>query len=126
MEEKDRLKRESWQIIPLEIKGQEVVQIEYRLPANVIHCTGIAISLSGFKGYYVPTRFGEVSLSFNNRTSLPVHLPAQWVPFRLRMDYFLFKLEEPLVGGTRITGYFRSIVPFPYSVQIYLQCVALR
>ena len=119
-------KYEHWLIIPLEIKGGEVAQIEYRVPANVILCTGVTVNITGIQGYYLPPRLGELSLSFNNRTSQPVHLPADWIPYPRRMDHILYKLEEPLSGNTRVTGYFRSIVPFPYSVQIYLQCVAYQ
>ena len=65
-----------------------------------------------------------LSLSFNNRAAQPVNLPGNWIPYRTRLDQVLYKLEEPLAGGTRVTGYFKNIVEFPYKVQIYLQCLS--
>jgi hypothetical protein len=124
MADQDKQNCERWVIIPLTVKGREVVQIEHRLPANVFHCTGVTISVSGLSGYYISTKLGELSLSFNNRAVQPVNLPANWIPYRKRLDDILFRLEQPLVGGTRVSGYFQNIVPFDYNVQIYLQCVA--
>ena len=124
MADQDKQNCERWVIIPLTIKGSEVVQIEHRLPANVFHCTGVTVSISGLAGYYISANLGELSLSFNNRAVQPVNLPANWIPYRKRLDDILFKLEQPLVGGTRVSGYFQNIVPFDYNVQIYLQCVA--
>jgi hypothetical protein len=116
---------EKWVIIPLEVTSLQIVQIDYLIPANVLQCTGVTVSISGVNSFYLPTRFGEVSLSFNNRASQPVHLPANWIPYRKRLDQILYKLEEPIIKGTRVTGYFRNIVEFPYSVQICLQCVSV-
>jgi hypothetical protein len=117
--------REKWVIIPLEVERSQLVQIDYWMPSNVFHCTGVFASVYGVKGYYLPTRFGEVSLQFNNRASHPVHLPGNFVPYRTRLDQILCKMEEPVTGNTRITGYFRNILEFPYNVQIYLQCLSL-
>jgi hypothetical protein len=124
MVEKEKQWCERWVIIPLTVNGSQVVQIEHRLPANVFHCTGVTVSISGLAGYYISTRLGEVSLSFNNRAIQPVNLPANWIPYRKRLDDILFKLEQPLEGGTRVTGYFQNNVPLDFSVQIYLQCLA--
>lgn len=117
-------RREKWVIIPLEALANQVAQIDHMLPGNVFHCTGVTVSISGVYGYYLPVRFGELSLSFNNRASQPVNLPANWLPYRTRLDHILFKLEQPLSGGTRVTGFLKNILPFSYSVQIYLQCLS--
>jgi hypothetical protein len=116
---------EKWVIIPLSVISLQLVQIDHRLPSSVFHCTGVTVIVSGIKGYYHPTRFGEVSLLFNNRGSHPVHLPANYIPYRTRLDQILYKLEEPIIGGTRVTGYFRNILETSYSIQIYLQCLSI-
>jgi hypothetical protein len=126
MERQGRPRAEKWVIIPLEVGADQVVQIDYRIPANVFHCTGVLVSISGVYGYYIQTTLGELSLSYNNRASQPVCLPGNWIPFRKRLDHILYKLEEPLEGGTRVTGYYKNIVQLPYTVQIYLQCISNR
>ncbi|HEY4785961.1 MAG TPA: hypothetical protein VIH57_07925 [Bacteroidales bacterium] len=118
-----RAQCEKWVIMPFSVGKKEVVQIDYRLPANVTHCTGIALTVSDLPGFYYPHALGELSLSFNNRLSQPVCLPLKYVPDRFRMDYMVCKLEEPLIGSSRVNGYFRNIVPFTYSLKIYLQCL---
>ena len=124
MADQDKQNCERWVIIPLTVKANEVLQIEHRLPSNVFHCTGVTISISGLMGYYISAKLGELSLSFNNRAIQPVNLPASWIPYRKKLDDILFKLEQHLEGGTRVTGYFQNITPLDYNVQIYLQCVA--
>lgn len=124
MERASKERREKWVIIPLKVERSQLIQIDHRMPSNVFHCTGVFVSIHGVKGYYLPTRFGEVSLQFNNRASHPVHLPGNFVPYRTRMDQMLYKLEEPITGDTWVTGYFRNILEFPYNVQIYLQCLS--
>jgi hypothetical protein len=124
MEKTVKDRREKWVIIPLDIEEGRVTTFDHKLPANVFHCTGVMVSISGLSGFYIRTRLGELSLSFNNRAAQPVNLPGNWIPYRTRLDQVLYKLEEPLAGGTRVTGYFKNIVEFPYKVQIYLQCLS--
>lgn len=124
MEKPGKQRAEKWIIIPLDVEAGKVVQFDHRLPGNVFHCTGVMVSISGVRGYYIQTRLGELILSFNNRASQPVCLPGNWIPVRSRLDEMLCRLEEPLEGGTRVSGYFKNIVQFPYNVQIYLQCLS--
>lgn len=124
--EQIRERQEKWVIIPLKVERMQSVQIEHRMPVNVFHCTGVFVSIYGVKGYYLPTRFGELSLQFNDRATHPVLLPGNFVPCRRRMDEMLIKLEEHIIAGTRITGYFKNILEFPYNVQIYLQCLSTQ
>ncbi|MFN8208092.1 MAG: hypothetical protein U0T82_11880 [Bacteroidales bacterium] len=119
---KDR--RECWVIIPVRAAGNKVVRLEHRLPGNVFLCTGVLVSISGLRGFYMAPELGDVSISFNDRGAHPVNLPALWKPYRERLDHALYKLEQPLKGGTLVTGYFKNRFPFEYDVQIYLQCVA--
>lgn len=114
---------EKWLIMTYPIAKNGVVKLEYRLPFYVFHCTGIAITFSDFKGVYFPHTLGELSLSFNNRKSQPVCYPLKYSTERFRIDYLLCRMEEPLSGGTRINGYFKNIVPFDYTIKIYLQCL---
>lgn len=76
MEQVRKQRQEKWVIIPLKVERSQLVQIEHRMPSSVFHCTGVFVSIYGVKGYYLPTRFGEVSLQFNDRASHPVHLPG--------------------------------------------------
>ena len=114
---------EKWVIIPLSVDNNEVKQIDWRVPSNVVHCTGVAVTIADLVGFYYPHSLGELSLSLNNRKSQPVCLPVKAIPTCFRMDYIICKLEEPIVGGSRINGYYKNIVPLEYSIKIYLQCL---
>lgn len=123
---KDKDTYEQWVIIPFFVEPNGLVQIDHRLPANAKICTGVAITLSDITSFYIPNILGEFSLLLNDRTVHPINFQAEWKPWRFRMDYLLTKIEEPLQGGTRITGYYYNHVPLDYGVRIYLQCISER
>lgn len=114
---------EKWVIIPLSVGNNEVKQIDWRMPSNVVSCAGVAVTVSDLAGFYYPHSLGELSLSLNYRKSQPACLPVKSVHCCFRMDYIICKLEEPIVGGSRIGGYYKNIVPLSYSIKIYLQCL---
>lgn len=117
---------EKWVIIPLSVGNNEVKQVDWRMPSNIVCCTGVAVTVSDLKGFYYPHNLGELSLSLNYRQSQPACLPVKCVPTCFRMDYIICKLEELVVGGSRIGGYYKNIVPLSYSIKIYLQCLQLE
>lgn len=124
MEAPQVIKYEKWAIIPVNAGSKAVTRIDAKLPANVNHCTGIAFTISNAQGCFNPESLGEISLSFNNRKSHPLNFPLEYKTSRFRMDEIILKLEEPVQGGSRVSGYFRNLQNISYTIKIYIQCIA--
>jgi hypothetical protein len=124
MEATQAIKYEKWAIIPVNIASKAISRIDTKLPANVKHCTGIAFTISNVQGCFNPESLGEISLSFNNRKSHPLNFPVDYKTSRFRMDEIILKLEESVNGGSRVSGYFRNLQNIPYTLKIYIQCIA--
>jgi hypothetical protein len=118
------MKAEKWIIQKVKVMENEVAKIDFRLPAAVEACTGIAFTITDIEGAFNQLYpFGELSLSFNYNASHPLHFHTEFQENGYRMDCILIRLEEPLVGGSRITGYYRNLIN-PHLLRIYLQCIA--
>jgi len=115
---------EKWVIIPIQADSRVTVKIDFRVPGNVRHCTGVAFSVYGVNGAFNPGDcMGEISLSFNNRKSHPLNYVTDYKTSGFRMDRMVIKLEEPMEGGSRIFGYYRSLIDLSQRLNIYLQCI---
>lgn len=125
MEASQPIKYEKWAIIPVAAAPKAVTRIDAKLPANVVHCTGVAFTVSDVWGCFNPDFMGEISLSFNNRKSHPLNFPVEFKTNRFRMDELILKLEEPVKGGSHVSGYFRNLLGIPYQLKVYIQCIAL-
>jgi hypothetical protein len=119
------LKYEKWSIIPVAAISKGVTKIDAKLPANVKHCTGIAFTVCDVQGSFNSDFMGEISLSFNNKQSHPLNFPVECKNKRFRIDELILKLEEPVKGASRVSGYFRNLLSNTYSLKIYIQCIAL-
>ena len=115
---------EKWVIIPIAADSLETVKIDFRIPGNVRHCKGIACSVYEVAGFFSPDSYmGELSLSFNNRKSQPVNFVTEYRTDRFQMNSMVIKLDEPVEGGSRISGYYQSLIALQQRVNIYLQCI---
>jgi hypothetical protein len=115
---------EKWVIIPIAADSLATVNIDFRIPGNVRHCKGVACSVYEVTGVFSPDIFmGELSLSFNNRKSQPVNFVTEYRTDRFQINSMVIKLEEPVEGGSRISGYYRSLIALPQRLNIYLQCI---
>lgn len=124
MEEKKVTGFEKWVIVPVIAESLAIAKIDYRIPGNVRHCTGVALSVSEVYGAFNPSEFlGEISLLFNNRKSHPLNFLTEYKTYAFRMDQVLIKLEEPLIGGSHISGYYRNFLSMGQKLNIYLQCI---
>lgn len=115
---------EKWVIQRVSVKENEVAKIDFKIPANVTTCTGVAFTVTHIEGEFsqvVP--FGDVSLLFNNKASHPLNFQTEHQENGYRMDALLIRLEEPLAGGSRVTGLYRNLVNNPHLLRIYLQCI---
>jgi hypothetical protein len=115
---------EKWVIIPVVAAPKAVTRIDHRIPANVIHCTGVAFSVIEAQGAFNPNNMGEVSLLFNNRKSHPLNFHVECRLRKFRLDEIILKLDEPINGGSHVSGYYRNPLCIPHTVNIYLQCIA--
>lgn len=123
MEERKITGFEKWVIIPVIVESLAIAKIDYRIPGNVRHCTGIVFTVSEVNGANPGDFMGEVSLSFNNRKSHPLNFLTEYKTSSFRMDQMLLKLEEPLIGGSHVSGYYRNLQQLPHKLNIYLQCI---
>lgn len=119
------IKYEKWAIIQVAATSKAVTRIDVKLPANAVHCTGIAFTICDIQGCFNPDYMGEISLSFNNRKSHPLNFPVECKTNRFRMDELILKLEEPVRSGSRVSGYYRNLTSSPYTLKVYIQCIAL-
>ena len=125
METAQPVKYEKWAIIPVTAISKGVTKIDAKLPANVIHCTGVAFTVCDIQGCFNPDYMGEISMAFNNRKSHPLNFPVECKTSRFRMDELILKLEEPVRGGSHVSGYFRNLLGNTYLLKVYIQCIAL-
>lgn len=125
METPQYIKYEKWAIVPVSATSKAITQIDAKLPANVVHCTGVAFTICDVQGCFYPDFMGEISLSFNNRKSHPLNFPVECKTNRFRMDELILKLEEPVRGASRVSGYYRNLTCNPYTLKVYIQCIAL-
>lgn len=124
MEEKKDIGFEKWVIIPVYVDADAISKIDYRVPGNVRHCTGIAFTVSEINGAVNSGDFmGEISLLFNNRKSHPLNFLTEFKTSSFRMDQILLKLEEPLISGSHVSGYYRNLQQVSHKLNIYLQCI---
>ena len=123
MEEKKDTGFEKWVIIPVLVDASAIAKIDYRIPGNVRHCTGIAFTVSGANGANPGDFMGEISLSFNNRKSHPLNFLTEYKTSSFRLDQMLLRLEEPLIGGSHVSGYYRNLQQLSHKLNIYLQCI---
>ena len=115
---------EKWVIISLMVYPYATVKIDFKVPGNVQHCTGVAFSVYDVQGSFSPGNYmGEISLSFNNRKSHALNYVTEYRTAGFRMDRIISKLEEPMEGGSRIFGYYRNLIGLPHRLNIYLQCI---
>lgn len=118
------MKAEKWVIQRVRVKENEVAKIDFKMPTIVNTCTGIAFTVTDIEGAFSQILpFGEISLSFNNKASHPLHFQTEHQENGYRMDCLLIKMEEPLIGGSRVTGFYRNYLN-PHLLRIYLQCIA--
>ena len=115
---------EKWVIIPIQAEAHAIVKIDFRMPGNVRHCTGVAFSAyDELQRFNAGDCLGEMSLSFNNRKSHALNYVVEYRTAGLRMDRIITKLEEPMDYGSRIFGYYHSLVDSPHRLNLYLQCI---
>jgi hypothetical protein len=116
---------EKWVIIPVWVASEGVSRIDWKLPANVKQCTGVAFTIAGVNGVCSQTRMGEVALLFNNKTSHPLNFEVEQKDKHFRMDAILLKLEQPIIPATRVSGFYRNQTSNAHTMTIYLQCIAV-
>ena len=120
-----KTKFEKWVVIPVWVAPHGVSRIDYKLPAFVKICTGVTFTISDLQGVCTETKMGEVALLFNNKRSHPLNFEVEQKDKHFRMDKILLQLEEPIVNGTRVSGYYRNLTNVEHTMNLYLQYIAV-
>jgi len=115
---------EKWIVIPVWVASGGVSRIDWKAPANVKRCTGVAFTISNVQGDCSQTRMGEVALLFNNKMSHPLNFEVERKDKHFRLDTILLKLEEPIVSASRVSGFYRNLTNVEHTMNIYLQDIA--
>ena len=114
--------RRKWVIIPLQITGQGMYDIDFRMPANVDRCEGLMLSVVQRISDRDLQRIGELSMEVNARKVHPVHLMLDYLANSLAPKKEPLLLEEPLQQCSHIGGYYRDYTGENYTLNIYLAC----
>ena len=120
-----KTKFEKWVIIDVWVAPLSVSRIDYKLPAFVKQCTGVAFTISDLQGICNEPKMGEVALLFNNKRSHPINFEVEQKDKHFRIDKILLQLEEPIVSGTRVSGYYRNKTNVEHTMKIYFEYIAV-
>lgn len=121
-------------IIPVKVNSPgQVIQIDKKIPANLLRCNGIFVTVKGFLNTAGEIqRMGEVSLLFNSGKTHPYHHTVGYKKTALDTRKLFSELSEDLIPNYRVRGFYSDYgtshnnigVFLPYSVNIYLECKA--
>ena len=120
-----KTKFEKWVIIPVWVAATGVSRIDYKLPSYVKICTGVAFTISDLQGVCNERKMGEVALLLNNKRSHPLNFEVEQKDKHFRMDKILLQLEQPIVSGTRVSGFYRNLTNVEHTMNLYLQYIAV-
>jgi hypothetical protein len=120
-----KTKFEKWVIIDVWVAPLSVSRIDYKLPAFVKKCTGVAFTISDLQGICNEPKMGEVALLFNNKRSHPINFEVEQKDKHFRLDIILLQLEEPIVAGTRVSGFYRNLTNVEHTMKIYFEYIAV-
>lgn len=112
-----------WIVIPIWSAPKGVSDINWKLPAQVQKITGVAFTLSEYEGNFPQQRIGELSLLCNDRLSHPLNFEIRRKAKVNRIDKETLTLAEPILGGTRIEGYYRNHTDIQHLLNMCLKCL---
>ncbi len=113
---------DKWVIIPISLESKGLSRIDVKLPATIDRCKGFLFTVTDIKGCFCSLILGEASLFFDTRKSHPVHFHFSWRSCLFRVEDLLVHLNEPVLPGSRISGYFRNHLKNAYTLNLYLLC----
>jgi len=111
-------------VIPVWAAPQKVSKIDWKLPAHIRQCTGVAFTISAVQGVCNVIRMGEVGLLFNNRCTHPLNFEVQQKDRHFRLDTLTMTLDVPIRSASRVSGFYRNMTDNEHILKVYLQCLA--
>jgi len=118
--------RRKWVIIPLHVNGKGIYNIDFKMPANVVCCDGMLLSVVQQVANNDFNRMGELSMEFNSRKVHPVHMILDYLANSVAPKKEPLSLEEPLQKCSHIGGFYRDYSDKTYTLKIYLACRAKK
>jgi hypothetical protein len=114
--------RRKWVIIPVQVSGKGLYEIDFRMPANVDRCEGMMLSVKQQIADRDFKRLGELSLELNSRKVHPIHLMLDYLANSIAPKKEPLSLEESLQQSAHIGGFYRDYSDNNYTLNIYLAC----
>jgi hypothetical protein len=114
--------RRKWVIIPVQVSGKGLYEIDFRMPANVDRCEGMMLSVKQQIADRDFRRLGELSLELNSRKVHPIHLMLDYLANSIAPKKEPLSLEESLQQSAHIGGFYRDYSDNNYTLNIYLAC----
>lgn len=123
-------------ILPVRVtkKGQ-IISIDQPLPSHITRCLGILATVKDFLAIdHEIQHIGEFSLMINSAEVHLVHFVVGYSNLPIKKDNDFLPVQEQINPGTRISGFYLDAGTatddkgtfLPYTVNIYLNCKAIK
>jgi hypothetical protein len=121
-------------ILPVDVtEDGQIIHLDRKLPAHLLRCKGIMLSV---KNCIDPVNdiphLGEVSVLLNSWQLHPFHHMAGFKREALSKKNSFVEINEKLIPNFTVNGFYRDLGKskdhegkfIPYSLNIYLDCLA--
>jgi hypothetical protein len=123
-----------FKIIPVDvIEDGQIINLDYKLPAHLVSCKGIILSIKNcISNTNDIPHLGEVSLLLNSGQVHPFHQMVGFKRESLSKKNSFVEIDEKLIPNYTVNGFYRDLGNsldhegkfIPYSLNIYLDCLA--
>jgi hypothetical protein len=121
-------------ILPVDVtEDRQIIHIDRKLPAHLFRCKGFLLSVKNCINTLsdIP-HLGEISLLLNSGQVHPFHHMADYKRKVLSRKNSFVEIDEELIPNLMVNGFYRDLGNardhngnfIPYSLNIYLDCLA--
>jgi hypothetical protein len=114
--------KRKWVIIPVKVLAGKITPIDFKIPANVVSCDGVILSVLQPISSGDFRRIGELSMTINTRQVHPMQMVLDYYSKATSHKTQPLPLDEPLHEGSIIGGFYRDFSGKNYTLNIYLAC----
>lgn len=120
-------------ILPIDVtEDGQIIRLDRKLPAHLLRCKGIMLSVKNCISTKDIPHLGEVSVLLNSWQVHPFHHIAGFRRKALSMKNSFVEINEELIPNFTVNGFYRDLGKsvdekknfIPYSLNIYLDCLA--
>lgn len=120
-------------ILPIDVtEDGQIIRIDRKLPAHLLRCKGIMLSVKNCISTNDIPHLGEVSLLLNSGQVHPFHHMTGFKREALSKKNSFVEINEKLMPNLTVNGFYRDLGNskdqegkfIPYSLNIYLHCLA--